>query len=73
MQTMEARHAGRRECVFRDRGNPLGIGFGEKKLFGIAQELSPGIEPGTGRNAAISAVNQLLLALRHYATGALLK
>ena len=40
------------------------IGFGE-----IAQELSPATEPCTGRNAAISAVNLVLVALRYYATG----
>ena len=34
--------------------------------------LNPAIEPRTGRNAAISAVNQVILALRYYATGALL-
>ena len=37
--------------------------------FEIAQELKLAIKPGTGRNAA---VNQVILALRYYATGTLL-
>ena len=43
------------------------------RVFEIAQELNPAIEPRTERNAAVSAVNQVVLALRYSdATGALL-
>ena len=80
MQAVEAHHAVWREWIFWDRENPLDTlnneelysryRFRRQELFELAQELSPDIKSPTGRNAAISPTNQVLLALRFYATGA---
>ena len=77
MHTVEVRRASRRERVSKDRGNPLDtlndfIEFYSRYKFRwedleIAQELNPVIEPVTEWDAAISAVNQVILDLRYYA------
>ena len=70
-------HAAWRERVFRDRGNPLDtlndfIEFYSWYGFQLGrQELNSAIEPHTERNAAISSVDPVVLALRYYATGVL--
>ena len=70
----------RRERIFRDRENPLDClednalyvryRFWRHELVEIVQELKPEIEHRTQRNHAVSSENQVLLALRFYATGA---
>jgi len=70
----------RRERVVRDRTNPLDIysdselierfRFGRQALFDLIEEISPQLQHGSDRNAALSPTLQVLIALRFYANGA---
>lgn len=67
LQAVKTRRTARRERV--SRGKPLDtlndfLEFYSRCRVRSEDYLNPAIKPGTERNAAISAVNQVVLALR---------
>ncbi|KAK5645964.1 hypothetical protein RI129_004428 [Pyrocoelia pectoralis] len=69
----------RRIRFIRDRNNPfenlddhhfkLRFRFSKETVMELMHIIGPVIEPATKRNKAITALNQLLITLRFYATG----
>ena len=79
MQMVENGCAMRRERVFRDWENPFESSdyidlytryrFRRHEILQILEEIKPEIKHRTNRNCAVTPENQILLALRFYATG----